>query len=74
MLFDTVALPAPVHPGGDEERACLERGLALLEEHGDTLAAFVFEPLVQGAAGMKHHSPAFLRTLAEEARRRTSAG
>jgi adenosylmethionine-8-amino-7-oxononanoate aminotransferase len=68
LLFDAVALPAPRSPGGDEEDACLERGLALLDAHGDELAAFIFEPLVQGAAGMKMHGPRFLRRLAEKAR------
>jgi adenosylmethionine-8-amino-7-oxononanoate aminotransferase len=68
LLFDAIALPAPVTPGGDEEEACLRRALAILEEHGRELAAFVFEPLVQGAAGMKMHSPRFLRTLCERAR------
>lgn len=70
LLFDATALPAPVVPGGDEEEACLAEGLRLLETHGDTLAAFVFEPLVQGAAGMKMHSARFLRTLCEAARAR----
>jgi adenosylmethionine-8-amino-7-oxononanoate aminotransferase len=68
LLFDAVALPAPVVAGGAEEEACLARGLALLEEHGDSLAALVFEPLVQGAAGMKMHSASFLRTLLRAAR------
>ncbi len=68
LLFDAVALPAPTAPAGAEEAECLQRALELLETHADTLAAFVFEPLVQGAAGMKMHSPQFLRTLATRAR------
>lgn len=68
LLFDALALPAPTTPGGPEEAACTERALALLREHGPTLAAVVVEPLVQGAAGMKMHSPAFLQALAREAR------
>lgn len=70
LLFGSLALPAPVEPGGEEEARCLEVGLALLDAHGDTLAALVFEPLVQGAAGMKMHSPSFLRTLLQAARAR----
>jgi adenosylmethionine-8-amino-7-oxononanoate aminotransferase len=70
LLFDAVALPAPTTPGGDEERSCLEAALARLDRHGDELAAFVYEPLVQGAAGMKMHSPHFVATLAEAARAR----
>ncbi|MEZ4322632.1 MAG: adenosylmethionine--8-amino-7-oxononanoate transaminase [Myxococcota bacterium] len=68
LLFDAVSLPAPVTPGGPEEAACLEQALALLDAHGHELAAFIFEPLVQGAAGMKMHSPAFLKALCDKAR------
>lgn len=68
LLFDTVSLPAPVHPGGDEEASCLSEALALLEAQGDRLAGFIFEPLVQGAAGMKMHSVDYLRALMEQAR------
>lgn len=68
LLFPSIALPAPVSPRGDEEATCLAAALALLETNGEDLAAFVFEPLVQGAAGMKMHSPAFLATLMEAAR------
>lgn len=70
LLFDAVALPAPVTPGGAEEAACLAEALDLLEAHGDSLAALIVEPLVQGAAGMKMHSPDFLRALIERARAR----
>lgn len=68
LLFDTVTLPAPTEPGGEEEARCLAEALAILEAQGDRLAGFIFEPLVQGAAGMKMHSADFLRTLAEKAR------
>ncbi len=68
LLFDAVTLPAPVTAGGDEEAACLDAALRLLDAHGPTLAALVVEPLVQGAAGMKMHSPDFLRTILDAAR------
>lgn len=68
LLFGAVQLPAPVAPGGSEEAACLERALQLLDTHGHELAALIVEPLVQGAAGMKMHSPAFLQTIVERAR------
>jgi adenosylmethionine-8-amino-7-oxononanoate aminotransferase len=68
LLFESLTLPAPTHPGQEEEAEALEAGLALLEAHADTLAAFIFEPLVQGAAGMKMHSPHFINTLAKRAR------
>ena len=36
---------------------------ALLEERSGQIAAVIIEPLVQGAAGMVMHSPAYLRAL-----------
>ena len=68
LLFDALALPAPTTPGGTEEAEALARAMDLLEAHGHELAALVVEPLVQGAAGMKMHSEAFLRPLLERAR------
>ncbi|MDX6698406.1 MAG: adenosylmethionine---8-amino-7-oxononanoate aminotransferase [Solirubrobacteraceae bacterium] len=38
---------------------------ALLAEHGDTVAAVIVEPLVQGAAGMIVHPPGYLRAVRE---------
>jgi adenosylmethionine-8-amino-7-oxononanoate aminotransferase len=67
LLFDAVALPAPTRPGGTEEADCLQRALTMLDTHGDTLAAVIVEPLVQGAAGMKMHSPNFLRAICDKA-------
>jgi adenosylmethionine---8-amino-7-oxononanoate aminotransferase len=67
LLFETVTLPAPRTPGGAEEAECLEQALDLLAQHGADLAALVFEPLVQGAAGMKMHSAQFLERLCREA-------
>jgi adenosylmethionine---8-amino-7-oxononanoate aminotransferase len=68
LLFRTEILPAPRDPGGREEAGCLERALTSLDEHADELAALIVEPLVQGAAGMKMHSEAYLRPLLERAR------
>lgn len=68
LLFDAIALPAPREPDGQEEEECLKQALVLLDTHGPELAALIVEPLVQGAAGMKMHSPRFLRTLIERAR------
>ncbi|MCB9781191.1 MAG: adenosylmethionine--8-amino-7-oxononanoate transaminase [Alphaproteobacteria bacterium] len=68
LLFDAVRLPAPERAAPAEEAACLERAAALFAAHGDTLAAVVVEPLVQGAAGMRMHSPDFLRRLLSMAR------
>ena len=68
MLFDSVRIPAPDHPTAEEEAPCLERARELFENHGREIAALVVEPLVQGAAGMRMHSPDFLRTVIDMAR------
>ncbi|MFT7519388.1 MAG: adenosylmethionine-8-amino-7-oxononanoate aminotransferase [Kiritimatiellia bacterium] len=68
LLFPTTALPAPVQPGGEEERECLRIALDLLEREAHTLAALIVEPLVQGAAGMKMHTTAYLEPLLKRAR------
>lgn len=67
LLFDALVLPAPRQPGDHEERAALDAALSALRAHGDQLAGLVIEPLVQGAAGMKMHSPAFVDALIAEA-------
>ncbi|HYR95158.1 MAG TPA: adenosylmethionine--8-amino-7-oxononanoate transaminase [Candidatus Binatus sp.] len=58
---------------GMEAEAALAAALAeadrTLAAHGPTLAAVVVEPLVQGAAGMWVHPPAYLRSLHELAHR-----
>src|SRR5207244_3989032 len=49
--------------------AALAEAERTLAAHGPTLAAVVVEPLVQGAAGMWVHPPAYLRALHELAHR-----
>lgn len=75
LLFDVLRLTPPHvfrwREGMSEEAACaaaLEQARSLLRAHGQELAALIVEPLVQGAAGMWTHPPAYLAGLAELAR------
>ncbi|MFF7248260.1 adenosylmethionine--8-amino-7-oxononanoate transaminase [Embleya sp. NPDC008237] len=59
---------APIPPAGfdtalrAEDTAAIED---LLDRYGSTIAAVVLEPIVQGAGGMRFHSPAYLRRIRE---------
>lgn len=62
LLFETVRAPAPPEQPDFEDAAfaALEQAL---EPRASEVAAVVVEPLVQGAAGMRMHSPAWLRRV-----------
>jgi len=66
LLVRSIAIPTPAGRDGNESLAYLEQQLVA---HADELAAFVMEPLVQGAAGMLVHPEGFLAGAAELCRR-----
>ena len=74
LLFETVALSLPLVWNGFEnpegERDALGEVARLLEGESHSLAGLMVEPLVQGAGGMRFHSPKFLKALCEMFRQR----
>jgi adenosylmethionine---8-amino-7-oxononanoate aminotransferase len=62
LLVRSIAIPTPAGSDGSAALAALEQQLV---DHADELAAFVLEPLVQGAAGMLIHPRGFLARAAE---------
>lgn len=64
-LFQVDALPiAPTwwgHDPQEDEARSLEVLRRHLAQHGDEVVAFILEPLVQGAAGMRMMRPGFVR-------------
>lgn len=61
VLMDVWFVPVPSTDAADDP--AFEDARRLFEEHGDEIAAIVVEPIVQGAAGMRFHPPAFLSHL-----------
>ncbi len=66
LLFAVDRLDAPRFRDREEELA--GRAVDRIRSLGPDLAALIVEPLVQGAAGMLMHTPAFLRPVLEAAR------
>ena len=58
LLFDIIRIPPPFK--GDEKRSLAALTKAL---RGNDVAAFIFEPLVMGVAGMRMYDAAALNTL-----------
>ncbi|MEM1305450.1 MAG: adenosylmethionine--8-amino-7-oxononanoate transaminase, partial [Planctomycetota bacterium] len=72
LLFDALRAPAPDRDAlpyevdeADAAAHYLQQVEAVFDEHGESLAAVVIEPLVQCAAGMVMHPEGFLRGLRE---------
>ena len=59
LLVQSIAIHSPYRTDGS---AALQQLEQQLEEHHDEIAAFVVEPLIQGAAGMLVHPPGFLHS------------
>ncbi|MEZ6068306.1 MAG: adenosylmethionine--8-amino-7-oxononanoate transaminase [Planctomycetaceae bacterium] len=72
LLFETASVPSPVtfrRPQGHTAEGWVAHCLNELERtivtHRDRLAAFIIEPLVQGAAGILVHPPGYLQRVRE---------
>ena len=61
LLFDAVHLPCPADR--EDEARHAEQAVAAIREQGDTLVALIVEPFVQGAAGMRMHTRAYLEPV-----------
>lgn len=66
FLFDVAHIPLPQAGQEQESFTALEQ---YLKAHGHKTAAFLFEPLIQGAGGMRIYSPEALQTLCEMCRK-----
>src|SRR5262245_45566674 len=66
LLVQSIPIPTPA---GTDGTASLLRLEEELERRAYEVAAFVFEPMIQGAAGMLVHPPGFLAKAAELCRR-----
>ncbi len=66
-VFDPLRFPCLRAPGLDQSDG-VAIAVGMITAHADTLAAVVLEPLVQGAAGIRTHSPDALRAVADACR------
>jgi adenosylmethionine-8-amino-7-oxononanoate transaminase len=76
LLFDTFAIPSPYRyrwetgsAPGKVKKEALEAMEKVLREHHAELAAFVMEPLMQGAAGMIGQPPGYISRARELTRK-----
>jgi adenosylmethionine-8-amino-7-oxononanoate aminotransferase len=73
LMCKVLVLPYPATFEGDDAAEEREAGAlsvfeALLADRGHTIAAFIIEPLLQGAGGMRLCRPSFLKRLVTTAR------
>lgn len=75
LLFETIAVPSPAAyriPEGHTRESystwCIEELERTLCASADRVAAFILEPLVQGAAGILVHPPGYLTRVREVTR------
>lgn len=59
FLFDVLYIPSPA----DNAELAIKKLQKLISENKDEIACIVYEPLVQGAGGMKMYSPETLNTI-----------
>ncbi|HJN75853.1 MAG TPA: adenosylmethionine--8-amino-7-oxononanoate transaminase [Myxococcota bacterium] len=66
LLFPSLRLPCPADR--EAEEALSEMAVEAIHDAGDSLAALIVEPFVQGAAGMRMHTAAYLEPVIAGAR------
>lgn len=74
ICFKSLVVPYPETWWGDEniaekEKEALRTLDNYLEDHGKEIAAFILEPLVQGASGMRMCRPEFLNKILDKVRK-----
>jgi adenosylmethionine-8-amino-7-oxononanoate aminotransferase len=69
LLIRNIQTPVPQDQSPEASRTALEALEALLQERGEEIAAFIVEPLVQGAGGMHMYGAEYLRGARELTRR-----
>lgn len=65
FLFDVVHVPVPIQGQEEAAQKALEKAL---QDHENDVAAFIFEPLVQGAGGMRIYAPHALQNMMQACR------